>query len=277
MFSKKTVVIIGVFFLIIANILILSVIGQRYPTSGPGGFTISLLAPFQEAIASSSRFVKGLWRHYFNLVRVSEENDHLKSQLDRAEEMKNAWVEARMANDRLRRLMALGKGFAQEVIYAEVVGRDPTAWFQTIIVNKGSKDNVAVGMPAAVPEGIVGQIVDVSGRYAKVLLIVDQNSAVDALVQRTRARGLLKGEFADQCRLEFVLRKEDVQVGDVIVTSGLDNVFPKGLRIGQIRDITGATTEMFYTLAVEPFVDFEKLEELLILPVPETSAPGEDK
>ena len=277
MFSKKTVVIIGVFFLIIANILILSVIGQRYPTSGPGGFTISLLAPFQEAIASSSRFVKGLWRHYFNLVRVSKENDHLKTQLDRAEEMKNAWIENRLANDRLRRLMALGKGFAQEVIYAEVVGRDPTAWFQTIIVNKGSKDNVAVGMPAAVPEGIVGQIVDVSGRYAKVLLIVDQNSAVDALVQRTRARGLLKGEFADQCRLEFVLRKEDVQVGDVIVTSGLDNVFPKGLRIGQIRDITGATTEMFYTLAVEPFVDFEKLEELLILPVPETSAPGEDK
>jgi len=277
MFSKKTVVIIGVFFLIIANILILSVIGQRYPTSGPGGFTISLLAPFQEAIASSSRFVKGLWRHYFNLVRVSKENDHLKTQLNRAEEMKNAWVENRLANDRLRRLMALGKGFAQEVIYAEVVGRDPTAWFQTIIVNKGSKDNVAVGMPAAVPEGIVGQIVDVSGRYAKVLLIVDQNSAVDALVQRTRARGLLKGEFADQCRLEFVLRKEEVKVGDVIVTSGLDNVFPKGLRIGQIRVITGASTEMFYTLAVEPFVDFEKLEELLILPVPETSAPGEDK
>lgn len=277
MFSKKTVVIIGVFFLIIANILILSVIGQRYPTSGPGGFTITLLAPFQEAIASSSRFVKGIWRHYFNLVRVSEENDHLKTRLDRAAEMKNAWVEARLANDRLRRLMAMGEGFSQEAVYAEVVGRDPTAWFKTIIVNKGYKDNVAVGMPAVVPEGIVGQIVDVSGHYAKVLLIVDQNSAVDALVQRTRARGLLKGEFADQCRLEFVLRKEDVLVGDVIVTSGLDGVFPKGLRIGAVRDITGASTEMFYSLAVEPFVDFEKLEELLILPAPATSTPGDDK
>jgi cell shape-determining protein MreC len=85
MFSKKTVVIIGVFFLIIANILILSIIGQRYPTSGPGGFTISLLAPFQEAIASSSRFLKGIWRHYFTLIQVSEENDQLKKQLNRAE------------------------------------------------------------------------------------------------------------------------------------------------------------------------------------------------
>ena len=236
MFSKKTVVIIGVFFLIIANILILSVISQRFPTSGPGGFTISVLAPFQEAIAGSSRFIKGIWRHYFNLILVSEENDQLKKQLARDQEMKNEWVEARMANDRMRRLMDIGRGFSQELVYAEVIGRDSTAWFKTVIINKGYKDNVAVGMPVLVPEGIVGQIVDVSGRYAKVLLIVDQNSAVDALVQRTRARGLVKGEFADQCRLEFVLRKEDIQVGDAIVTSGLDNVFPKGLPIGEIKE-----------------------------------------
>jgi rod shape-determining protein MreC len=268
MFSKKTVVIVGVFFLIIANILILSVVGQRYPTSGPGGFTISLLAPFQEAVASSSRFLKDIWRHYFDLIRVSQENDRLQNQLGHAEEMKNAWVEARLANDRLRSLMGLGGEFAQQVIYAEVVGRDPTAWFKTVIINRGAKDQVSVGMPVAVPEGIVGQVVDVSGRYAKVLLLVDQNSAVDALVQRTRARGLLKGEYADQCRLEFVLRKEDVQEGDVVVTSGLDNVFPKGLRIGEIKSVSGASNEMFYTITVSPYVDFEKLEELLVLQPP---------
>lgn len=277
MFSKKTVVIIGVFFLIIANILILSVISQRFPTSGPGGFTISVLAPFQEAIAASSRFIKGIWHHYFNLVLVSEENDQLKKQLARDQEMKNEWIEARMANDRLRRLMDIGKGFSQELVYAEVIGRDPTAWFKTVIINKGYKDNVAVGMPVLVPEGIVGQVVDVSGRYAKVLLIVDQNSAVDALVQRTRARGLVKGEFADQCRLEFVLRKEDVKVGDAIVTSGLDNVFPKGLAIGEIKEVTDETTEMFHTITVAPYVDFEKLEELLVLRTPMDVPPGDDK
>ena len=265
MFSKKTVMIIGVFFLIVANILILSVISQRYPTSGPGGFTISVLAPFQEAIATTSRSVKGVWRHYFNLVLVSEENDQLKKQLARAEELKNEWIEARLANDRLRRLMDTGKGFAQELVYAEVIGRDPTAWFKTVMIDKGTRDNVAIGMPVIVPEGVVGQIVDVSGRYAKVLLMVDQNSAVDVLIQRTRARGLLKGEFADQCRLEFVLRKEDVQVADVIITSGLDNVFPKGLRIGEIKEVSGEATEMFYTITVTPDVDFEKLEEVLVV------------
>ena len=277
MFSKKTVVIIGVFFLIIANILILSVISQRFPTTGPGGFTISVLAPFQEVIAGSSRFIKGIWRHYFNLILVSEENDQLKKQLARAQEMKNEWVEARMASDRMRRLMDIGRDFDQELIYAEVIGRDPTAWFKTVMINKGHKDSVAVGMPVLVPEGIVGQIVDVSGRYAKVLLIVDQNSAVDALVQRTRARGLVKGEFADQCRLEFVLRKEDVQIGDAIVSTGLDKVFPKGLPIGEIKDVAAETTEMFYTITVAPYVDFEKLEELLVLRSPMDVAPGDDK
>jgi rod shape-determining protein MreC len=182
-----------------------------------------------------------------------------------------------MANDRLRRLMGMGREFSQQVVYAEVIGRDPTAWFKTVIIDKGAKDNIAVGMPVVVPEGIVGQIVDVSGRYAKVLLIVDQNSAVDALVQRTRARGLIKGEFADQCRLEYVLRKEDVRIGDVIVTSGLDDVFPKGLRIGAIDDISGEPNEMFYTITIAPFVDFEKLEDLLILPVPEKMVPGDNK
>jgi rod shape-determining protein MreC len=277
MFSKKTVVIIGVFFLIIANILILSVISQRFPTSGPGGFTISVLAPFQEAIAGTSRFLKDIWRHYLNLVLVSEENDQLKKQLARAQEMKNQWVEARMANDRLRALMDIGQGFAQELVYAEVIGRDPTAWFKTVIINKGAKDNVAAGMPVLVPEGIVGQVVDVSGHYAKVLLIVDQNSAVDALVQRTRARGLIKGEFPDQCRLEFVLRKEDVQVGDGIVTSGLDKVFPKGLPIGTITDVVAETPDMFYTITVAPHVDFQKLEELLVLRTPMDRPWGDDE
>jgi rod shape-determining protein MreC len=144
-----------------------------------------------------------------------------------------------------------------------------------VIINKGTRDNVGVGMPVVVPEGIVGQVMDVSGSYAKVLLVVDQNSAVDALLQRTRARGLLKGEYADQCRLEFVLRKEDVQIGDALVTSGLDNVFPKGLRIGEIKNISGETNEMFYTITVAPYVDFEKLEEVLILRPPMAHPLGE--
>ncbi len=265
MFSKKTVVIIGVVFLVIANFLILAVVGQRAPSSAPGGLTITLLAPFQNAFSQSSRFVRDIWRHYFVMVAASQENDRLKQQLARAEEMKNVWVESRMANQRLRRLTDLNDAFDESVVFAEVIAKDPTTWFKTVIINKGRRHGLEKGMPALVPEGIVGQVIEVAGHYAKVLLIVDRNSAVDALVQRTRARGILSGASTEQCGLEYVLLKEDVQVGDTIVTSGMDGVFPKGLRIGEIQSVEARPNEMFHTIDIAPFVDFGKLEELLVV------------
>ncbi len=265
MFSRKTVVIIGVIFLVIANFLILAVVGQRAPSSAPGGLTITVLAPFQNAFSQSSRFLRDIWRHYFAMVAASQENDQLKKQLARADEMKNVWVEARMANERLRRLADLEKTFTDAVVFAEVIAKDPTTWFKTVIINKGRRDGVEKGMPALVPEGIVGQVVEASGHYAKILLIIDRNSAVDALVQRNRVRGILSGASTEQGDLDYVLLKEDVQVGDTIVTSGLDGVFPKGLRIGSIQSVEARPNEMFHTIKVAPFVDFDKLEELLVV------------
>ncbi len=265
MFSRKTVVIIGVVFLVIANFLILAVVGQREPSPTPGGLTITVLAPFQNAFSQSSLFLRDIWRHYFATVAASQENDQLKKQLARAEEMKNVWVEARLANERLRRLIELEKPLGDSVVFAEVIAKDPTIWFKTVIINKGRRHGVEKGMPALVPEGIVGQVVEASGSYAKILLIVDRNSAVDALVQRNRVRGMLTGASTEQSQFDFVLLKEDVRLGDTIVTSGLDGVFPKGLRIGRVQYLEARPNEMFHTITVSPFVDFDKLEELLVI------------
>jgi len=108
-------------------------------------------------------------------------------------------------------------------------------------------------------------VVDVSSHFSKVMLIVDQNSAVDALIQKTRARGIVKGESADQCYLEYVLWKHEVSAGDAVVTSGLDGVFPKGLRIGRVSRVTKRAAGISQEIAVSPYVDFEGLEEVLIL------------
>jgi rod shape-determining protein MreC len=276
MFSKKTVVIIGVIFLVIANFLILAVIGQRPASSAPGGFTITILAPFQNAFSQSSRFVRDIWRHYFTLVSTAQENDQLKQQLARAEEMKNVWVEARLANERLRRLSALETSLTESVVYAEVIAKDPTTWFKTVIINKGRRHGLVKGMPALVPEGIVGQVVEVSGHYAKILLIIDRNSAVDSLIQRNRVRGMLSGTSTEACHLDYVLLKEDVVAGDTVVTSGLDGVFPKGLRVGRVQSVEARPNEMFHTIDVAPFVDFGKLEELLVVLVPQTGSEQGD-
>jgi rod shape-determining protein MreC len=141
-----------------------------------------------------------------------------------------------------------------------------------VIIDKGSSDGLQKGLPVVLPTGIAGQVIEVSGRYAKVMLIIDRNSAVDALVQRSRARGIIKGASADRCRFEFVLRKHDVQIGDTVIASGLDGVYPKGLRIGRVTDLSERSSDIFYEIMVTPFVDYEKLEEVLVILRPKTQA-----
>ena len=161
---------------------------------------------------------------------------------------------------------------ANRVVAAEVIGKDPSAWFKTVIIDKGKADGLQKGLPVVLPRGIAGQVIEVSDHYSKVMLIIDRNSAVDALVQRSRARGIIKGASADKCRFEFVLRKNDVQLGDTVVASGFDGVYPKGLRIGQISDLSERNSDIFYEITVTPFVDYEKLEEVLVILAPKIEA-----
>ena len=120
-------------------------------------------------------------------------------------------------------------------------------------------------LPVLVPQGIAGQIIDVSMHSSKVLLIIDQISSVDGLVQRTRARGIVKGGSAGRCFFVYALRKHDIKADDVIVSSGLDDVFPKGLRIGRVSNVSRNNSGIFQKVMVKPYVDFEKLEEVLVL------------
>jgi rod shape-determining protein MreC len=146
-----------------------------------------------------------------------------------------------------------------------VIGKDPSTWFKTVIVNKGVKDGATRGLPVVVSEGIVGQVVETAGGYAKVLLLVDQNSAVDGLVERTRARGVIRGGAGGKCLFDYALRKDDIRIGDIVISSGVDSVFPKGLRVGQISEIVKRNAGVFQDVIMTPFVDFEKLEEVIII------------
>jgi rod shape-determining protein MreC len=272
MFSKKMVLIVGGVVLITVNVILLSVTSKSQSTSGFGRVGLSFVAPFQELVTRSVRFAREIWEHYFFLVSVYQENEELKKSLNDAIEKNNQWNELKLANDRLRNLLSFQKSLTNRVVAAEVIGKDPSVWFKTVIIDKGKADGLQKGLPVVLPQGIAGQVIEASGRYSKVMLIIDRNSAVDALVQRSRARGIIKGASADQCRFEFVLRKNDVQVGDTVVTSGFDGVYPKGLRIGHVSDLSERSSDIFYEITVTPFVDFEKLEEVLVILRPETEA-----
>ena len=267
MFSKKMAITVGIIFMIIVNFIVLSVTDSRYPSFGSGRIAISFIAPFQEAATDSIRFAKSVWSHYFFLVSAAKENDNLKKSLNRAIEKNNRFSEIELSNPRLRSLLNFKKTMTGRVLAAEVVGQDPSPWFKTIIIDKGSVDGVKKGLPVVVPEGIAGQITDVSLHHSRVLLIIDRNSAVDALVQKTRARGIIKGESAGTCLFDYVLRKHDISIGDTVISSGLDGVFPKGLRIGQVSSVVRRNSGIFQEVTVMPDVDFEKLEEVLVLMV----------
>jgi len=260
------VMIVGMVVLIVANIIFLSVYSRhRYPDSALGRIAISLVAPFQEVVTHSIRFVKSIWNHYFFLVSVAKENENLKKSLRHISEKNKQLNEIELSNTRLRNLLSFQKTMTDRILAAEVIGKDPSPWFKTIIIDKGKSDGLEKGLPVVIPEGIAGQIVDVSYHYSKVLLIIDQNNAVDALAQRTRARGIIKGRSNGQCIFKYALRKHDIRVGDTLVSSGLDGVFPKGLRIGQVSGVIRRNSGIFQEVIVTPYVDFEKLEEVLVI------------
>lgn len=258
-------VIVGVIVLITANLVVLYVASTRYPSHGLGRIALFFVAPFQEAVTDSIRFSRGVWKNYFSLVSTAKENTRLKKVLKQAVARNSQWREIELSNIRLRKLLAFKTTLLSRSITAEVVGKDPSSWYQAIIINKGSEDGVQRGMPVVVPEGIAGQVTDTSSRYSKVMLIIDRNSAVDALVQRTRARGLIKGESSGRCVFNYVLRKNEVTVGDKIVASGLDGVFPKGFHIGDVTGVVRRVAGIFQEVTVTPYIDFEKLEEVLVI------------
>ena len=259
------VLIVGVIILIIVNVILLSFSSKSQSTFGLGRVGLSLVSPFQELITRTIRFARDVWDQYFFLVSVAHENENLKKALNELIEKDNQWHEIDLANSRLRELLNFHTASTNKVVAAEVIGKDPSGWFKTVIIDKGKTDGLRKGLPVVLPTGIVGQVIEAAGHYSKVMLLIDRNSAVDALLQRSRARGIIKGESADQFRFEFVLRKHDVQIDDTVIASGLDGVYPKGLRIGRVADIHQHNSDIFYEISVAPFVDYEKLEEVLVI------------
>jgi len=215
--------------------------------------------------------LKDIWYNYFFLISVAQENERLRSEAQQYTSLRHQHEEVVQANERLRQLLALGQEVRRPVLAAQVVGKDPSPWFQTIMVDKGRRDGVDIALPVINTQGIVGLVVEATDHYAKVMLITDPKSAVDALVQTSRTRGIIKGGTSGYCVFNYVLRKHDLNVGETVVSSGMDGVFPKGVAIGQVADINKSETGIFQEVTIRPYVDFERLEEVLIVLTQESS------
>lgn len=231
---------------------------------------LEAIAPFQLAVTRVTTQVRGLWDAYFDLVDVRVEAEALRDRVRSLEGELTRLAEMESANERLSRLLEFREVVGARLVAARVIGSDASARDQTITLDKGEDDGVIKGAAVIVPEGVVGHVFRASVHTARVLLISDRNSGVDAVVQRSRARGIVQGR-QNGCELKYVKRGMDVEVGDHVVTSGLDGIFPKGVLIGDVVRVKRRERGLFQTIVVEPRVAFGRLEEVLVTTDPNPS------
>ncbi len=273
--SQTRKLIIPILIFLLALSLISANLHSRENMSFFESLVVGITSPVQKVVRGIIEGMGNVWRGYFSLVGAQKENEALKRELHELKLKVNRLREADLANQRLRALLNFKKSIATPLLPAELVAFDPSGWFQTILIDKGSNDGVAQDMAVVSAEGLMGRVIGVSSRHAKVLLIVDANSAVDALIQRSRVRGVLVGLGRDLCLLKYVQRNEDVQVGDRVISSGMGGVFPKGLLLGTVQEVVRGSSGLFQRVEVEPAANFSRLEEVMVViqPPPEEPSP----
>ena len=264
-FKRYRIRFFALIFLTIALLTISSRINNVERLAFIDWLLLEIAFPFQKAVMYSTDALGDLIDSYILLVNLKRENVALRRMVAELREENSLLREKAVASERLRHLLRFSKKLPRPMLPVQIIGIDPSSWFRTIVIDKGTKHGVKRGMAVVSPEGIVGHVLQTSPHCAKVLLITDFNSSVDAIVQRSRAKGVVEGNGEKLCRLKYASRAHDIQLGDKVVTSGLGGRYPKGLMIGKIRKIEKKSYGLFQQAEIIPSVNFTKLEEVFVI------------
>lgn len=234
----------------------------------------------QSVTSSGVRGVQDVWSNYAELRGAREENQALKQQLADLQVRLQEQRALAARTEQLNELLALKTATPLPTIAAEVIGGNPNATpgIREITIDRGTADGVQLSMAVIAPHGIVGRVVGYPAAHAaRVQLIIDGNAAAGALIERTRAGGVVVGvQGQPPLAMEMVSSQADVQVGDLVVSSGIDGIYPKGYAIGRIDRVAGGRG-LYLDLAVRPAVDFTSLEEVLVVLVPPRPASVDEE
>lgn len=231
------------------------------------------LDPPQRVVNFISNGVTETWSHYFMLVGVKVENEQLQRKLAELEGVAIRTDETSKENERLRSLLNYKNQLSKDAVVARVIDNDPRAEFKSIRIDKGTEDGILPNMPVIGAKGLVGRIGRAGSHDSRVLLLNDPNSAIDAMIERSRRRGLAVGmidetEFAAGSyltRVEYLERTTDVVEGDPVVTSGLDSIFPAGLPIGSVKEVQTSRYGVFKEATIVPYENLAELQEVLVV------------
>lgn len=229
------------------------------------GTILEVAAPVQRVLTAPVDWVRGLWGDYVALLGVREENEALRQRVAALEEETLQLREALIASGSLEELEMLRTALELPMLASEVVGQDVSPWFRSVVLDRGRSHGLHAGMPVVTEHGVAGLVTATTPHAARAMLVLDRQSAVDGMVQRSRAQGIVRGTGGDTLELEFTGSPDGVQVGDVVMTSGYGGVYPKGIRIGEVIELVEEAPLLVRRAILRPSVPFDRLERVYAL------------
>ncbi len=266
-FLKKHRSLISAAILVVISLVMLSYHVVN-PSVEPGflrKLVLDLAVPIERVVNMPVQALGNMWKRYLFLVGMERENRRLLQQNALLTRQLVQHQEGYLEGLRLKKLLSLSESIDYKAVAASVTGRNRKSLHQTVMIDKGSVDGIKTGMPVVSERGVVGRIIETSWHVSRVLLLIDENSNVDSIVQGGRGQGILQGDGNNRCFLKYVPKLEEVRLGDAVITSGICGVFPKAWLLGTVSRVTKGESGLFQTVEVLPSVNFSKLEEVLVL------------
>lgn len=254
-------------FIFVIGLPLASINMQRAPDEAPWylqplNYTVGF---FQNGFSSFASGVRGTTSLYLNLVGTKKQNLGLIQENAQLRAQLSAMTELKLENERLGKLLDFRQSSQMKLLAARVIGQDVLPDRATIRINRGENDGLKGGLAVITVEGVVGYIYRPDANSSQVLLMTDNYSVIDGIVQRSRARGLVEGKSKDSCRLRYLQRTDDVVIGDLIVTGGLSNIFPKGFPIGYVTAVKKSPRGISQDVEIKPVVNPNHLEEVFVV------------
>lgn len=232
----------------------------------PFASTINLI---QSGFGLIFRGLSATWNSYIDLLEAKEENQRLIEENKRLRTESVYLKEKALAADRLMQLLKIKDTIDAEYAVAGIIAKDPSNWYNAVVINKGEKDGLRPNMGVITADGVVGRVVKTAPHYSRVLLLSDRNSAIAGLIQRTRDEGIVVGREGRVLRFNYIMIDSDVRNGDLALTSGTDGIFPTGIVIGKVSRIESPKNALFHTIELIPGVDLSRVKEVMVLKTPQ--------
>jgi rod shape-determining protein MreC len=252
--------------LLVVGLLVLMLLQSTGHLQPVKGVISDLVAPVQYTFTWASTRVANITQAFREFSSLQAQVRELQDTIDRLMienvRLREAEIELATLREQLNFKLA---NPTYELLAAEVIGHDPSNLLHYIIIDRGAEDGLAVGMPVVTARGLVGRVISVYPHSARAMLLTDPASAVSTLIQSSRASGLVRGQGHRGLTMHYVEQREQVQEGDVVLTSGLGGNFPKRLVVGQVTSVRHSDVEMFLEIEVQSAVYFDRLEMVLVI------------